>query len=81
MSEPASEPTEGGGSNLTRVTVNLTPRAVEAMEVACRTDGIGKTDVINRALGLYQIVTAERASGARVLLERANGERVEVMFL
>ena len=51
---------------LTRVTVNLTPRAVAAMESLSRKTGLGKTDTINRALQVYALVEEllERGDGA-----------------
>jgi hypothetical protein len=42
-----------GMSRVERVTVNLTPRASEALERAVRLTGDTKTDTINRALQLY----------------------------
>src|SRR5215468_9911910 len=47
---------EGGGSGLTRVTVNLTRQAVEALEALCERTGYSKTDVINRAIQIYKVM-------------------------
>ncbi|WP_329104620.1 hypothetical protein OG792_30245 [Micromonospora sp. NBC_01699] len=48
--------TEPDRSALTKVTVNLIPRAVDALDSAClRTRGT-KTDTINRALVAYNLV-------------------------
>lgn len=49
---------EGGvgrplGNGLTRVNVNLTPRAVQALESLSVSTGYSKTDTINRALQVY----------------------------
>src|SRR5690242_19847344 len=45
----------GGGGGLVRVTVNLTPAAAQAMERLCDETGYSKTDVINRALQVYEV--------------------------
>jgi hypothetical protein len=42
-----------GRAPLERVTVNLTPRASQALELAVQITGDTKTDTINRALQLY----------------------------
>jgi hypothetical protein len=49
-------PSSGNGSGLTRVTVNLTRQAVQALEAVSETTGYSKTDTINRALQVYAIV-------------------------
>lgn len=46
-------------SDLTKLTVNLLPQAVEALDAAAAITGDSKTDTVNRALQLYhQIVLA-----------------------
>ncbi|MGW4466354.1 hypothetical protein [Micromonospora sp. NPDC004704] len=45
----------GGGNQLTRVTVNLTPRAVAALERLSANGGT-KTELINRALQILELV-------------------------
>jgi hypothetical protein len=42
-----------GGSGLERVTVNLTPRTVEALDGLVQLTGDTKTDAINKALQVY----------------------------
>jgi len=41
------------GGSLQRVTVNLTPRSVEALAEACKLTDDSKTDTINRAIQVY----------------------------
>jgi hypothetical protein len=54
---PAEPPAgTGGGSGLTRVTVNLNRQAVQALEVVSEATGYSKTDTINRALQVYAII-------------------------
>ena len=55
-----------GGRPLVRVTVNLAPRAVEALDLACTRTRDTKTDTINRALVVYNVVLG--------LIERGGGQ-------
>ena len=69
----------GGGSGLTRVTVNLTRKAVEALESVSDATGYSKTDTINRALQVYAIVQQlMEDNGGKLRLRRDNGD-VEVV--
>jgi len=71
---------EGGG--LTRVTVNLTARAVEAMTDLSQKTGLGKTDVINRALQVYALVEQlmERDGGRiRVVMPDGDVEKIYIL--
>jgi hypothetical protein len=63
-----------GGRGLVRVTVNLTPRAVDSLAEACLHTHDSKTDTINRALVVYNLVLAllER-SGGSIQLQTKNG--------
>jgi hypothetical protein len=44
------------GNSLTRVNVNLTRKAVEALESLSDSTGYSKTDTINRAIQVYHII-------------------------
>ena len=55
---------------LTKLTVNLTPRAVVALDAASATEGLSGTDVVNRALQFWAVVVDERAKGSEVHLVR-----------
>lgn len=55
------------GRELTKVTVNLTPRAVEALDAASERTRDSKTDTINRALQVYQLVLELEARSGGVL--------------
>jgi hypothetical protein len=59
-------PAEPSGGGLTRVTVNLNRQAMQALEQIGSATGYSKTDVINRALQLYDLVQKimERDDGA-----------------
>ena len=64
----------------TRITVNLIPRAVAALDQARAITGLSQTDVVNRALQAYAFLEKEGSEGARVLIER-NGKITEVRLL
>src|SRR5437764_1087533 len=53
--QPASGPS-GGNGGLTRITVNLTRHAVQALDQVAEATGYSKTDTINRALQIYAII-------------------------
>ncbi|WP_326560035.1 hypothetical protein [Micromonospora sp. NBC_01796] len=58
-------------SGLVKVTVNLTPRAVEALDAATARTRDTKTDTINRALPVYNLVLEllERGGGCITLVQ------------
>jgi hypothetical protein len=72
-----SQPPTGGGNQLTRVTVNLTPRAMAALERmggapdsnagrAASRSGMTKTELINRGIQVLEVIERmlERDDGA-----------------
>lgn len=61
----------GLSPGVTRVTVNLTPRSVTALQGACHRTGANKTDTINHALQVLAVV--------HELLERNDGRSLVVM--
>ena len=71
---PASQP---GPGDLTRVTVNLTPRAVAALDVLAAAGPQSKTDAINRALRTAGRLVRHVDSGGVVVLV-VNGRHVEI---
>lgn len=69
MNKPEPPVGQGGGNQLTRTTVNLTPRAVAAlqrMSGGARNGGPTKTELINRGIQILEIVDQ--------VLERNNGQ-------
>jgi hypothetical protein len=68
--------------SLTRLTVNLTPRATAAMELAAGLTGDSKTDTVCRALQVYAYIEQIlRGGGAVYVRETTDGnlERVQVL--
>lgn len=60
-------------SRLTKVTVNLVPRAIGALEWIAGYTGYTKTDVINRALQLYAVVEQARELGKTLAVITKDG--------
>lgn len=69
VAEQPADPAQRGGGGLERVTVNLIPRAVRALEQAGRLTGDSKTDTINRALQVYAYLEEMWAKGAAVMVK------------
>jgi hypothetical protein len=61
----------GGGGPLECVTVNLTPRASRALEIATRLTGDSKTDTLNRAVQIYAFLEETLANGGTVLVQES----------
>lgn len=66
---------------LTKVTVNLIPRAVEALDQACARTRDTKTDTINRALVLHNLVLGLIERGGGSLSVEASDGRIERVHL
>jgi hypothetical protein len=63
---------------LTKVTVNLTPKAFDALQEAALKTGDTKTDTINRALQVYKhILELHEAGGGGITLQRIAGGPLE----
>lgn len=69
-------------SDLTRITVNLTRRSVDALEQVSESTQATQTATVNRALLVYDIVLKlmERGGG-RIKVEHADGTRETVTIL
>lgn len=52
-----------GGRGLTRITVNLTPRAALALDGVVERTGDSRTDVVNRSLLMYDLLLDLLARG------------------
>lgn len=65
------------GSNLERVTVNLTPRSVHAMSRIIDLTGGTKTDAINSALQFYAYIKEFINGGGGVYMRDADSNALE----
>ena len=59
----------------------LVDRAVTDLAKACQRSRLSPTDIVNRAITLYEFFDEERASGAEVLLRRPDGSTVSVQLM
>lgn len=65
-----------------RITVNLTPKAVQALEALTENTGDTKTDTINRALQIYEFLDGIVREGGKVCVQEPGSETLErVHFL
>lgn len=66
--------------SLTRMTVNLTPRAVSAIEAAMAKTGDSKTDVVNHSVLVYNMLLDTMEDGSFTVVRR-DGSRETVTIL
>lgn len=64
-------------STVERVTVNLTPRAVAALEQVAAITGETKTDAINRALQVYALLHRTQEDGGAIYIREREGQEME----
>lgn len=68
-------------TKLTKVSVNLIPRAYEALCAAADREGESRTDAMNRAIQLYDHITREKRGGVEITLESSDGEKTRLVVL
>jgi hypothetical protein len=66
-----------GGSNLERVTVNLTPRSVAALDSLVQLTGDTKTDAINKALQVYSYLQNVLQNGGALYVRESDSTELE----
>ena len=64
-----------------KVTVNLIPKAWDAVNATAALLGLSRTDVINRALQAYAFFEQTAAGGSEVLIRSGDGDVQQVKFL
>lgn len=57
---------------LTKLTVNLIPRAADSLELAVKLSGDNKTDTVNRALQMYAYFLNAREEGSEILIREGD---------
>ncbi len=72
MKAPAKE-TENEELENKEITVVLVSKAAEDLERTQGRTDLSKTDIVNRAITLYDFLDGERGSGADLLLRRPDG--------
>jgi len=79
---PDPDPPGGGGGGLVRVTVNLTPKSFEALRRSCDMTGDTKTDTINRALLVYELIQQlSEQGGGSLTMVNGKGEKERIHIL
>jgi hypothetical protein len=73
--QPASPP-----AAVDRVTVALVPKAATDLQSTHERTHMSKTDIVNRAVSLYEFVEAEMSAGAELIVRR-DGEDYVVKLL
>jgi len=64
-----------------RITVTLIPKADADLASLQARAGLSKTDLVNRAVSLYEFIDAEIAAGTELILRRADGESAVMHLL
>jgi hypothetical protein len=63
------------------VRLPLVDRAALDLAKACRRSRLSPTDIVNRAITLYEFLDQERAAGTEVLLRRPDGSTVSLQLM
>lgn len=64
-----------------RITVALVSRAAEDLQHTIERTGLSKTDIVNRALTLYEYIDARLATGDELLIRNNDTGQTEVIKL
>ena len=75
--DEAKPPRPAPRGNLQRVTVNLTPRSWQALEMAVKQTGDSQTDTINRALQIYSYLANITENGGTLYVRDAGNDELE----
>ncbi len=74
-------PPQGTGGYLTKITVNLIPRSMTALNTIVALTGDNKTDSINRALQVYAFFQERIAAGDDLVITDGTGVAKPIKFL
>jgi hypothetical protein len=64
-----------------RITVALIPKAAGDLAGTVARTGMSKTDVVNRAVSLYEFIDGEMAAGTELILRHADGTSAVLKLL
>lgn len=64
-----------------RITVALVPKANEALQRLMASTGLSKTDVVNRAITLYEYIDAQLQEGRDLILRDAKTGETQIIRL
>ncbi len=69
---PASSPSPP----VDRITVSLIAKAATELQLTHDRTGLSKTDIVNRAISLYEFVDAEQGAGADLIVRRDGKDHI-----
>lgn len=79
--DPAARPGEQkSGGSLTKITINLAPKAVKALEEVADATGDTKTESINRAVQIYAWLQTRINAGDQFLVLDKEGRTREIQI-
>lgn len=64
-----------------RITVTLVPRAGEGLQLLVARTGLSKTDLVNRAITLYEFIESKMQAGNDLILRNGKTGETEVIRL
>jgi hypothetical protein len=64
-----------------RITVALIPKAAEALQQLMASTGLSKTDIVNRALTLYEYIDSQMQAGNDLILRNKTGDTEIIRLL
>lgn len=65
---------------MTKYTIKLTPQMEAVLEELAQAQGVPKSTVIRRAVGLLKFLAEEKADGTKFKLEEADGSIKELVL-
>lgn len=81
MKAEAEGRTSQRSSTADRITVALVPKATGDLQATVDRTGLSKTDVVNRAVSLYEFIDARLSEGAELLIRDSKTGQVEQIKL
>lgn len=68
-------------SNYTRITVNITEKASQALDSTAKLEGVTKTDIVNRAINAYAFLIEAQNAKARIKIINDDGTQELLRFI
>jgi hypothetical protein len=73
---------EGAEGVIDRITVALIPKAANELQKLQDRTGLSKTDLVNRAITLYEFIDGQQSAGHELLVrDRDSGETRVILLL
>lgn len=75
---PSWRPVKQGAGAFTRVTVNLTPKTLEAIDTICRSTGGNRTECLNRGVQIFAWIQGHLDAGDKVCVIDREGHATQI---